>query len=225
MARPKRSTASRPAAARSTSVNEPVGLNVYIDSKGRTVYYSPFEKKAWYVPAFEYKKFNRYRSRYMIAIASLMLLTVLMKEWFDLPLWIPIVISVGIWAGLEYSFYKFLHALQPVKHFSKEGFRHSYEIVMTEDDRKKVWIKCLLYLLLGVLIVVNAYMQNYDFWLILACYAALVFCLVQIVSLLYQLKKASVVAASSVRGSKVSPAKTLPKSSAKSLPSKGKKQA
>lgn len=193
MPRPNRKTAAddktrnrRKNAAKNEN-EQPAGRNLYLDDKGRLVYYSRLLKKAVYVPKFDYKKFQRFRLRYVIAIASFMVLYTIMGAWFNTPGWIPVLIAVLIWAGMEYSFVKFLKGLQPVKKFRPEELTKTFDLAYTPDMKSKCIIKIVLYFALGILIVVNAYEQQYAAWLIAFCWLAMVFCLYQGGSLAWEL--------------------------------------
>lgn len=168
---------------------QPVGRNLYFDAKHRMIYVSPLLREALYLPKYDYKKFNRYKSRFLIAIAAFMILGTAFSEWFEWPLWISIVLSLLIFAGIEFSFYKFQKTLTVVKNFDKAEATPTVNSVISPDMRAKCWLKIVLYIVLGVLLVVNAYDQHYDLWLLIACYVAMVYCLFIAGTLIWQVMK------------------------------------
>ncbi|MEY8309063.1 hypothetical protein AAK899_06050 [Erysipelotrichaceae bacterium 51-3] len=156
--------------------DQPVGKNLYIDKKRRIIYLSPYLHEALYLPKFDYKKFNRYKSRYLIVAATFMILATAFDTWFHWPIWSAIIITVALWGGLEYSFYKFQKTLVPVKGFDAAKCTPTVDSVIAPDQRSKCYLKVVLYILLGVLLVFNAYDQHYSTIIIVACWAALLFC-------------------------------------------------
>lgn len=155
---------------------QPVGKNLYIDNKRRMIYTSPLLREALYLPKYDYRKFNRYKSRYLVAIATFMILSTAMTSWFDLPLWVSVVISLLVFAAMEFSFYKFQKTLTVVKNFDISKAQSTVSLEIAPDMRTKCWLKIVLYAILGVLLVVNAYEQKYDLTLLLCCWGALVYC-------------------------------------------------
>lgn len=173
----------RKTAAAQSVPNEPKGSNLYKDSKGRMIYYYPLTKQACYIPKFDYRKFNLYQSRYLISVAAFMVLVTILQEWFHTPFWIPLVISGALAVILEIRFQKFLKSMQPVKKFDKEKLTPTVSMTMDSEARTKTLIKIVLLVLLGILIVINAYQSHYSQMLVIFCYLAMAFCLWQ--ALLY----------------------------------------
>ncbi len=175
----KKGSAARTARRGQSRVTENpalVGLNLYTDPKGRLVYIQPFTKKAVYVAAYDQKKFIMYKRRYLVVLAALILLWTVLVSMFEISFWIPAVLCVLLWAGLEFSFSKFLGTMQPVKKLRMEDLTPTYEAQISEDEKKKYWVRAGLYMLLGVMLVMNAYQQQYDGFTMFFCWAACLFC-------------------------------------------------
>lgn len=153
---------------------QPVGKNLYFDKKRRMIYTSPMLREALYLPKYDYKRFNRYKSRYIITAATFMILATSLNEWFEMPLWVSLVATLLVFAGIELSFYKFQKTLTVVKDFGKANATSTIDNEISSDMRTKCWIKIVLYVILGVLIVVNAYQSHYSNLIIGLCWAALV---------------------------------------------------
>lgn len=153
-----------------------VGVNLYTDAKGRLVYIQPITKKAVYVASYDEKKFITYKRRYLIVLAALMLLYSLVTVMFKQPIWIPAVLTLLLWIGLEYSFNKFLNTMQPVKKLKMDDLTPTYEAQISPEEKQKYWIRVGLYVLLGVLLVFNAYQQKYTGFTLVFCWAAGIFC-------------------------------------------------
>lgn len=152
------------------------GLNVYEDSKGRLIYYDILKKQAVYIPTFDFKMFSFYKYRYMLTVATLIVLTTLLSEFFQWNILLPIVITVAVYVTLETKFRKFINTKQVVKHFNKEECKGYFDIVNSQDPTKMM-IKIGLYVVLGVLLVVNAYDKHYEGFTMIFSWGAMVMCM------------------------------------------------
>ncbi len=181
---------SKPTRVAVAEPGQPTGKNLYFDNKKRMIYVSPYLHEALYLPKYEYKKFNRFQSRYVICAATFMILGPALSSWFELPLWIAFVIALLALAGFEYSFYRFQKGLTVVKNFDKESAISTVDQMITSESRQKAYIKIVLYILLGVLLVFNAYDQHYSQVVITICWIALVGCLYMAFTLIRMLLRA-----------------------------------
>lgn len=169
------------------TVDQISGLNIYIDSKKRTIYYNPLRKKAWYVPKYDFKKFQMYKMRYMAAIAATLVGWTILNDWFKLPMWVAFAVGLLVWAWMEYGFYKFQNGLQPVRKFDKSQLKSTFDMNMNPEDKSRNWVKIALYVILGVLLVFNAYDQGYAGWTLYACWFAGILCCCYAIFLVYMM--------------------------------------
>lgn len=174
MSQTKQNRATRVAVA---DPDQPAGKNLYFDKKKRMVYVSPYLHEALYLPKYEYKKFNRFKSRYLICAATFMILGPAFSSWFNLPLWMAALIALLALAGFEFSFYRFQKTLAVAKNFDPTTAVSTIDQTISKETRQKAYIKITLYIALGVLLVLNAYDQHYDQTIIIICWIALVGCL------------------------------------------------
>lgn len=158
----------------------PVGFRLYQDDKNRTIYKHPFFKEAVYIPTYDYKTFELYRKRYILVISVFVVLFTLLSDWFNIPWWVSIVIALAVWVFLEIKFYKFIQGEQVVKHFQPSQYRGYFDNFEAQGTNKFI-IKTILYLLLGILIVYNSYLQNYDGMYLIASWAVLAVCIIYVV--------------------------------------------
>lgn len=165
----------RPAATQPVE-GEPSGRNIYKDDKGRIIVYYPLQKKYWYIHKYDYKRFNRYRARYLIAAAAFALLVTILQEWFNVPFWIPLLIAIGIGLLLEYRYGRYLETMQPVKKFDPANVHRTVDLPTSKDARIKLALKMFLLILLGTLLVVNAYQQHYGQEILIISYVAMIAC-------------------------------------------------
>lgn len=170
---------------------QPSGKNLYIDKKRRLIYVSPLLHQALYVPRSAYKKFNFYRIRFLLGVAVFLVLTSTAGAWFSFPLWGSLLISLLAFAALEYAWYQFLKTLTVMKSFDPAKAEPTLLQFIPVEMRNRCWLRVVLYSLLGILLVVNAYQQNYDPLMLVACYAAMAWCLYTAIQLAVRLVRSS----------------------------------
>lgn len=152
------------------------GLNIYEDKKGRLIYYDILKKRAVFIPAFDFKQFSFYRYRYIIALSVFVVLQTLLTEFFSIHYLVPIGITLIIYFFLELKFRQFINDKQPVKHFDKKDCKGYFDILNTQDPQKMI-LKAVLYVLLGALLVFNAYDKNYQGFTLIFCWLILIVCI------------------------------------------------
>lgn len=151
------------------------GLNIYRDKKGRTIYSHPLIKPAVYVAPYDMRYFQIYRLRFIIAIATYIVLQAIIADFYELSPLIPLALTFVIFLAIEFKFISFVKRMQPAKGFNKQACE-SYWDVIGRQDTSKLLAKIVLYFLLGVLVVVNAYQKQYDGFVFLFSWAILVVC-------------------------------------------------
>lgn len=156
--------------------NKVYGLNVYEDKKGRIIYYDMFKKQGLYIPTFDYKQFSIYKMRYIIDLSAFVILQALLTQFFEVNFLVPCVLTVFVFLFFEYKFRKFLSTKSVVKHFKKEECKGYFDIISGED-KNKLLIKGVLYILLGVLLVFNGYDRAYTGFTMMFCWLVMVLCL------------------------------------------------
>ena len=164
------------------------GINVYVDEKLRTIYYHPITNRAVYIPSFEEKKFNIFQKRYLLVACAFILLTTILADWFELPAYVPILISLALLVGMEFKFNQYVKGLQPVKHFDKNKCTGYYDILALEDKNKMI-ARILAYPALGIVMVLNAYVSDYGKVTVAACWIIMIGLLAYAANLAYSLTK------------------------------------
>lgn len=152
------------------------GFNIYEDEKGRIIYNDILTKNAVYIPTFDYKQFTFYKYRYILTVSTFIVLQTLLVDMFELNALIPFVITILVWLTMEYKFRKFLKEKQPVKHFDKTQCKGYFD-VLNSQDTSKMFLKAILYVALGVLLVLNAYQKAYAGFVLLFCWGIAVVCI------------------------------------------------
>lgn len=130
------------------------GMHIYVDEKGRYVYYNVFDKNGYVMDGYE-KQYRTYSSRFILGIVAGLFATL-----FDLPVILCIAIGIAGYLIMEFRFRKFLRSVPRITNFKPQK-RTGAIARESSQDAWKILLKAGLFLLLGVLLVVNAYMEKY----------------------------------------------------------------
>jgi len=145
-------------------------FNVYLDKNGNSIYYDRFSKCGYLLKEEVFPRFRTYNNRYMLAF----MFGVLAYN-FIANLLGTIIITIAIGLAMEYFFRKkFLAHLTKYPNFKPEIKASGKN---SDESNFKVVVRLLLYLAFAILIVVNAYQQNYGTLSIVFSYIAAVIAL------------------------------------------------
>lgn len=131
------------------------GMNVYYDQRDQPVYYDRFTKKAYLLKDVE-KTYQLYSMRFFLSFSAMVLIYA-----FSIPLWGCVLLGVAIYAFMEFKFRRFLSRLTQYRNFIPEQKVSRFD-AESQAGFKKVLIKLILFLLLGVLLILNAYQEQYE---------------------------------------------------------------
>ncbi|WP_195244091.1 hypothetical protein [Clostridium celatum] len=134
------------------------GKNIYLDMYGDTVYYNAFDKKGYIISPQVEQKFRVIYYRYSIIIIALILLGDYFKTFQN-------TLLVGVAATVIAELYFrviFLKKLKSIKDFKRERKLSKLEIIINSKAKEKTMMKLCAYVLLSILIVINAIQQNYN---------------------------------------------------------------
>ena len=132
------------------------GKNIYLDMYGDTVYYNAFDKKGYIISPQVEQKFRVIYYRYSIIIIALILLGDYFKTFQS-------TLLVGVAATVIAEFRViFLKKLKSIKDFKRERKLSKLEIIINSKAKEKTMMKLCAYVLLSILIVINAIQQNYN---------------------------------------------------------------
>ena len=123
--------------------------------KEHMVHYDFITKKAYVIEEEDLKSLRLYKNRFfLIAIAVLLVANFLLKP---LP---SVIIGVLALIYLEYGYRaKFLKSLKEAKNYTPSSRKASLDELKKEDS-SKLLIKGILYLVLGILIILNSLEQQ-----------------------------------------------------------------
>ena len=134
------------------------GMNIYLNTSGNTVYYNVFDKKGYIVSHKVEQKFRVFYYRHFLIIATLVLLGDYFKTFGN-------TLLVGCVAAIIAEVYfrnVFLKKLKSIKDFKRDRKVSKIENIIKNDEKEKVIMKSCAYVVLSVLIVINAIQQNYN---------------------------------------------------------------
>ena len=133
------------------------GRNIYTDKQGRTIYYDWVTKQGYLIEKKSEKAALFYKNRFAVILMAAILfgatfLTV-----------IQAVIAGAVMLVLaELTFrLSFLKKLEPVRDVDFEKRVSGLQYIVTEKSKGRVLMLAVLYLLLAVLVVLNAFDQKY----------------------------------------------------------------
>ena len=144
---------------------QPKGFFVYLNDKGQCVYSDLFCKGGYIIARSDYKKYQVYALRYILGIVIIALLSTLIAMKPSIIVGVLTVIVGEILFRV-----KFLGktCTYDPKFKKPEAASFLDKITKSADPSKKI-IKAILFLIFGILIVINAYQQAYTgFFMILS---------------------------------------------------------
>lgn len=137
---------------------------MYVDERNRDIYYDIFTKNGYVIDEKRAKRFNMFKNRFILVFMGAVL-----AVNFVLDLNVTIILSVLALAALEYSFrFKFLAHCTMIPKF-KKGKRAVFD---EHEDKPKEILRIVLYLLFAGLIVANAYISEFDTFMLALSYIA-----------------------------------------------------
>ncbi|MDV4149600.1 hypothetical protein R0131_02015 [Clostridium sp. AL.422] len=134
------------------------GNNIYLDMYGDTVYYNIFDKNGYVVSKQIEQKFRVFYYRYSI----IFIVMILLGDYFN-SLQNTLMVGVGAIVLVELYFrIFFLKKLKLIKNFKRERKTSRLESTIESKEKEKTMMKACAYLVLSVLIIINAIQQNFD---------------------------------------------------------------
>lgn len=144
------------------------GINVYEDDKGRPFYYDRFTKYAYLLKDVE-KTYQFYSMRFILGFVSM-----IVAYSFNIGLVYSILLGVLIYGFTEYRFRVFLSRLTKNKNFVPKSKASRVEAEL-KNKTEKIGLKCILFVALGVLLIVNAKQENFEGFVVIVNYAFVLF--------------------------------------------------
>lgn len=134
------------------------GNNIYLDRYGDTVYYNIFDKNGYIVSKQIEQKFRVFYYRYSI----IFIVMILLGDYFN-SLQNTLLVGASAIALVELYFrIFFLKKLKVIKNFKRERKTSRLESTIKSKEKEKTIMKACAYVLLSVLIIINAIQQNFN---------------------------------------------------------------
>lgn len=134
------------------------GNNLYLDVYGNTVYYNIFDKNGYIVSKEVEQKFRLFYYRYSIIVIVLILLGDYFKSLQN-----TFIVGVSAVALVELYFRViYLKKLKSIKNFKRDKKASKLEVIIRSKEKEKIVMKAFSYILLSILIVLNAVQQNFN---------------------------------------------------------------
>ncbi|WP_322545463.1 hypothetical protein, partial [Clostridium perfringens] len=134
------------------------GNNIYLDRYGDTVYYNVFDKNGYIVSKQMEQKFRIFYHRYL----TIFIVMILLGDYFK-SLQNTFLVGVGAIVLVELYFrLSFLKRLKVIKDFKRERKTSMLESIINSKEKEQTIMKACAYVLLGVLIIINAIQQNFN---------------------------------------------------------------
>lgn len=134
------------------------GTNIYLTRYGEVVYYNIFNKNGYIVSKQVEQKFKLFYYRYSIIFIVMILLGDYFKSFQN-----TFLVALGAIALVELYFRVFfLNNLKVIKNFKRERKTSKLESIVNSKEKEKTVMRVCAYILLSVLIVINAIQQQYN---------------------------------------------------------------
>lgn len=133
------------------------GKHIYKDKKNKYVYYDTFTKLGYAIQNNDKYKILLYKNRLIIS-----LFVGLLGYGTIFPVWVSCILAVAVFVIIEMymrlSFFKRL----PTKNIEKYQNVSTIQVIQENKSQNKIIILAILYSLFALLIVINAYIENYS---------------------------------------------------------------
>ena len=134
------------------------GNNIYLNRYGEVVYYNIFNKNGYIVSKQVEQKFKLFYYRYSTIFIVMILLGDYFKSFRN-----TFLVGLGAIALVELYFrIFFLNKLKVIENFKREHKTSKLESIVKSKEKEKTVMRICAYILLSVLIVINAIQQNYN---------------------------------------------------------------
>lgn len=134
------------------------GINVFQDDRGRNFIYNKRTKTAYLIQEKDENAYKFYSNRYVIAIFLFVLFMNFIKNIY-LLLGIATILVISLEIAYRTKFLANLTQMQNVKNMNKIS---RVEALVKLNDKKRCLLFGLLYLLFGVMIIVNGIDQKHS---------------------------------------------------------------
>ena len=129
------------------------GRNIYTDKKGRVIFYDMITKKGYLVDKKHENSALFFKNRFVVLLFAATFLT-----------WLQAAVAWAVMMAIaEFAFRRgFLKKLEVVNDVDFERRVSALQYIVENKAKGKVIVLIVLYLLLAVLVILNAYVEKYS---------------------------------------------------------------
>ena len=160
---------SKKKGAKPVEKNRLSGRNIYTDKKGRVIFYDMLTKKGYLVDKSSENAAVFFKNRFVVILFA----AILFGATF-----LSVLQAVIAWAVMmalsEFAFrMSFLKKLEPVTDVDFERRVSALQYIVENKERGRIIVLIILYFLFSVLVLLNAYTENYSvkLWVFSGCLA------------------------------------------------------
>lgn len=134
------------------------GRNIYTDKKGRVIYYDFITKQGYLVDKKRENSAQFFKNRFVVLLFAAILFGATFLTW------IQAAIAWAVMMALAEVIFRcsFLKKMEKVTDVDFERRVSALQYTMENKEKGRIGILSFLYLLLAVLVVLNAYMEKYS---------------------------------------------------------------
>lgn len=134
------------------------GRNIYTDKKGRVIYYDFITKQGYLVDKKRENSAQFFKNRFVVLLFAAILFGATFLTW------IQAAIAWAVMMALAEVMFRcsFLKKMEKVTDVDFERRVSALQYIMENKEKGRIGILAFLYLLLAVLVVLNAYMEKYS---------------------------------------------------------------
>ena len=129
------------------------GRNIYYDKHNRPIYYVKRQKRGYRISSELERQYKVLSSRIIIALIMFIFLYLM----FKVNIYISIILSILAYIFLEFRFRKLLNNCVIIENF--EPHKDSKSNLSTDTPLNGLILRAVLYLLCGVLLIINAHIS------------------------------------------------------------------
>ena len=145
------------------------GRNIYTDKKGRVIYYDMITKKGYLVDKKSENSAVFFKNRFVVILFAAILFV---------ATFLSVIQAVIAWAVMmvlsEFAYrMSFLKKLEPVTDVDFERRVSALQYIMENKEKGRIIVLIILYFLFSVLVLLNAYTEEYStkLWVFSGCLA------------------------------------------------------
>ena len=134
------------------------GRNIYTDKKGRVIFYDMITKKGYLVDKKHENSALFFKNRFVVLLFAAILFGATFLTWLQAAVAWAVMMAIA-----EFAFRRgFLKKLEVVNDVDFERRVSALQYIVENKAKGKVIVLIVLYLLLAVLVILNAYVEKYS---------------------------------------------------------------